>query len=315
MDFKQAEVFLAVVEHGGLGRAATALRLTQSSVSQAIKGLERELKTPLFHRVAKGLILTPAGEAVVKPAGQILRDFATAQASVAEVSGPVPGTLELAAIPAVFEYPLVELIATFRRTHPAIRVRVDEADREEHLLRRVREGRAELGFCHLPREDSEFPLDMDELDTHLLGQTELRLIMPSSIDPDLPDPLPFAEIPDLPMIGAPEGLIARRAVEDALRANGVRRKMGVITSRRSMQTPLVLAGAGMAWTSRQSAELARARGAAARALDPPLLLQRGIVHRPGYLAPSARALLDLALRNPERLQDASDSTGLRSGGQ
>ncbi|MEV0084724.1 LysR family transcriptional regulator [Saccharopolyspora sp. NPDC050642] len=293
MDFRQAEVFLAVVEHGSLGKAAIARRLTQPAVSQTIRALERDFRTPLFHRVGSGLVLTPAGEAVVKPARQILRDLATARASVAEVSGAPSGTLELAAIYPVFEQPLIELIGAFRRDHPGVTVRVTEPDNEEVLLQQVHEGRVELGFCHLPTAG---PHDVPGLTTHVIGRTELCVVMPPHTRPDLPDPLPFAEIPDLPVVAAPGGAVARLAVEERLRAAGMRTRLGVVTANRSMQIPLVLAGTGMAWTGRRSADLAEVRGAVVRSLAPPISLPQALMHRPGHLAPSARALRDLAVQ-------------------
>ncbi len=97
MEFRQAEHFLAVVEHGGVVRAAAALHLAQPSLSQSIRVLEREMGTPLFHRVGRGLVPTPVGAALVKPARQLLRDVATAQASVAELSGLHGGHVDIGA--------------------------------------------------------------------------------------------------------------------------------------------------------------------------------------------------------------------------
>lgn len=43
------EYFLAVVDHGGVNRAAAALRVAQPSLSQAVRRLEKDLGTELFH--------------------------------------------------------------------------------------------------------------------------------------------------------------------------------------------------------------------------------------------------------------------------
>lgn len=60
MELRQLEQFLAVVDHGGLGRAAERLYLSQPTVSGSIKALERELKVELFHRTARRLVPTSA---------------------------------------------------------------------------------------------------------------------------------------------------------------------------------------------------------------------------------------------------------------
>ncbi|MGW5147745.1 LysR family transcriptional regulator [Rhodococcus koreensis] len=49
MDLRQMEYFLAVVDHGGVNRAAAALRVAQPSLSQAVRRLEKDLGTELFH--------------------------------------------------------------------------------------------------------------------------------------------------------------------------------------------------------------------------------------------------------------------------
>ena len=61
MDLRRLRLFLAVVEHGGMTRAAEAEHVSQPSVSQVVRELEAELRTPLFHRIGRGVVLTPGG--------------------------------------------------------------------------------------------------------------------------------------------------------------------------------------------------------------------------------------------------------------
>ncbi|MEV6702264.1 LysR family transcriptional regulator [Streptomyces sp. NPDC051453] len=68
------EYFVTVADNGGVNRAAAALRVAQPSLPQAVRNLEKDLSTKLFHRVGRGLVPAPAGEALVGPARQILRD-------------------------------------------------------------------------------------------------------------------------------------------------------------------------------------------------------------------------------------------------
>src|SRR3984957_15463966 len=75
MEVRQVEYFLAVVEHRGINGAATALGVTQPTVSQAIREFERGLGAELFHRLGRGMVLSAAGRSIVGPARQILRDI------------------------------------------------------------------------------------------------------------------------------------------------------------------------------------------------------------------------------------------------
>jgi DNA-binding transcriptional LysR family regulator len=73
MDARQLEYFLAIVEHGGFRAATSHLHIAQSSLSQAIAGLERELGVALFHRMGRKVVLSDAGHELVGPARQVAR--------------------------------------------------------------------------------------------------------------------------------------------------------------------------------------------------------------------------------------------------
>lgn len=75
MNVRELECFLAVVDQGSITRAASALYLAQPSLSQIIRRLESDLGVELFRRVGRGLVLAPAGEALVGPARQVVRDM------------------------------------------------------------------------------------------------------------------------------------------------------------------------------------------------------------------------------------------------
>ncbi|WP_198666606.1 LysR family transcriptional regulator [Marinomonas shanghaiensis] len=72
IDIVTLRSFSAVVEHGGVSKAAKALYLTQSAISQHIKRLESMLDTTLFSRAGRGLVLTPTGEMLLEYASKIL---------------------------------------------------------------------------------------------------------------------------------------------------------------------------------------------------------------------------------------------------
>ena len=62
-------------------RAERAMHVAQPSLSQTVRSLEAELGVELFHRTPRNVVLTAAGEAIVGPARQALRDAATARAA------------------------------------------------------------------------------------------------------------------------------------------------------------------------------------------------------------------------------------------
>src|SRR4051812_32600164 len=122
MDLRRLRLFLAVVDGGGMTRAAEAEHVSQPSVSQAVRELESELDALLFHRVGRGLVLTTAGEALVEPARQVLRDVETGRAAVEAVAGLTAGRLDLVALPTPAADPVAPLLGAFRGQHPRIHI-------------------------------------------------------------------------------------------------------------------------------------------------------------------------------------------------
>src|ERR1700742_2942341 len=114
MDLRRLRLFLAVVDGGGVTRAAESEHVSQPSVSQAIRELETELGTALFHRVGRRVVLTPAGEALVEAARPVLADVDTGRAAVDAVSGLTAGRLDLVALPTLAVDPLAPLVGAFR---------------------------------------------------------------------------------------------------------------------------------------------------------------------------------------------------------
>src|SRR5436305_13861162 len=99
MELRQLEYVVAVVDHGGFTRAATALHVAQPSLSHGIRTLERELGVELFVRAGRSVRLTAGGEVVVDGARRLLRDMADVQATAAAIADLRVGRLDIVAIP------------------------------------------------------------------------------------------------------------------------------------------------------------------------------------------------------------------------
>ena len=233
MDVRQVSYFLAVVEHGGFGRAASALDVAQPTLSQAVRALERELGAHLFHRVSRGVVLSPAGRAFLGPARQLLRALALAEDSVDPGRAAAGGTLDLVTVPVLAAFPGAELVGSFRRAHPTVALRIDEPDGDDGLHVMVRDGDAELGLSHLP-------LPNLGLDTVELGVEELWLIFPPGGGPgDGPGgrTLPLTALEGADLVGVPPGCWHRDLVERTLRGLGVRTRLAVEAAHRESVCP------------------------------------------------------------------------------
>ena len=88
MDWDKLRVFHAVAEAGSFTHAGEKLNLSQSAVSRQISALEGSLKVPLFHRHARGLILTEQGEVLYRTAHEVFGKLAMTEAVLHREQGP-----------------------------------------------------------------------------------------------------------------------------------------------------------------------------------------------------------------------------------
>lgn len=276
MDFRQMEQFLSIVESGSVTRAAAALHITQPSLSQTIRALERELKTPLFYRIGRGLVPTQAGVALIKPIRRILRDVEDSRAIIARSAKLGTGRLEIGILPNNFDS-MLPVVKRFRTLYQGVSLHFYDPVREEKLFQAVRDGRVNIGFAPLNPARSE--METRDLTIDVLAEHEIFVMLPPGQFEALPDPIPITELPFLPTIAAPYSTHARHAVEVALRTAGVNRELAVITELRNTQVELVLHGVGMAWTIGPQSRQAVRRGAVVRRMDPPLTLEFAAIYR------------------------------------
>src|SRR5215469_1595980 len=95
MDWDKLRVFHAVAEAGSFTHAGESLNLSQSAVSRQISALEESLSVPLFHRHARGLILTEQGELLFKTAREVFAKLAMAEGLISESKDRPKGPLKI----------------------------------------------------------------------------------------------------------------------------------------------------------------------------------------------------------------------------
>lgn len=285
MDLRRLQFFLAVAEHGGFTRAARAVYVSQPALSQGIRELETELGVQLFHRLGRRVTLTSAGEALVGPARQALRDLEAGRAAVESVSGLHSGRLDLCALPSLAADPLAPMVGSFRCSYPGITVVVASPRNPADLVRLLLEGACELGIT----EASEVPRT---LTFKRLGSQELVAVLPPGSDPA--EELTLEGLATLPIVSTPVGTSTRHALEDALDRAGLTANVAVVSAQRDAILPMVLAGAGAAILPRSLTRGAASQGATVAALQPPISREIVVAHRAAPLSPAAVAFLSAA---------------------
>ena len=128
------EVFVAVVEAGGIGAAADRLGLAKSAVSRRLAELESRLGATLIHRTTRRLNLTVDGRAYYERCVNILADLDEAEAAVRQAHGALRGRLRVTLPMSFGLLHLAPLIQKFMARHPDVRFELDFNDRQVDLL-------------------------------------------------------------------------------------------------------------------------------------------------------------------------------------
>jgi DNA-binding transcriptional LysR family regulator len=145
LELKQLRVFITVVETGAHTRAAHALGISQSTVSETLNALERTLGTALFRKAAKGPMLTASGEALLPFARQMLSLRSELVAQVAKVSTEISATLVVSAVESLSAYALPSKLALLRDRWPNVRMEVI-AGACSQIRESVATGKSDLGL-------------------------------------------------------------------------------------------------------------------------------------------------------------------------
>lgn len=136
MDWDKLRVFHAVAEAGSFTHAGEVLSLSQSAVSRQIGALEESLSVPLFHRHARGLILTEQGELLYSTAREVFAKLAMTEGMLTESRDRPTGTLKVTTTVAFGTVWLTPLIREFLELYPEIEATLLVDDSELDLSMR-----------------------------------------------------------------------------------------------------------------------------------------------------------------------------------
>ncbi|MFJ2406464.1 LysR substrate-binding domain-containing protein [Streptomyces xanthochromogenes] len=289
MDVRQLEYFLAIVDHGGFGRAASALYLSQPSLSQAVRALERDLGSSLFHRIGRRAVLTEAGTALIEPARAAVRSLETARARVAAVRELREGRLDIAVMPSQAVEPLTTMIRGFTGRHPGVSVNIRAAFTARDVIDMVRTGAAELGLLA-----TSGPPPDTEVVSRVVGEQRFVLVTPPNASFSSGSSVDCTELAGQRLIVGQRGT-GMRAYVDGLRERGIAFTIAAETEHRVAILPLVLAGVGVAVVTESWRDMAERAGALVLDIEPKSTLRIALIGRRAEQSPAAEAFLTCAL--------------------
>lgn len=132
-DWDRVRVFHAVAQAGSFTRAAETLNLSQSAISRQIGALEEDLGVPLFHRHARGLVLTEQGEILQESAREVAQRMAAVERLVGESKDRPAGHLRVSTTMGFGAVWLTSHLSEFLDAYPDITLSLILSDGELDL--------------------------------------------------------------------------------------------------------------------------------------------------------------------------------------
>ncbi|MEM6626264.1 MAG: LysR family transcriptional regulator [Pseudomonadota bacterium] len=134
MDWDKLKSFHAAAETGSLTAAGERLKISQSAVSRQIAALEDQIKSPLFQRHARGLILTEAGRVLHRATAEMASSVRHVESALNDTGETPHGEFHATAPLAFGSAWLVPRLHHFTEAYPRINLRLSLNDREYDLL-------------------------------------------------------------------------------------------------------------------------------------------------------------------------------------
>lgn len=190
MDIHQLQCVLAVAEYRSFTVAAESCYISQSSLSQQISNLEKELGVCLFNRSTRALQITEAGETFVQMAADILRDVDRLGQTMSDYAGFLRGTINIGAITALEKMRFSDIVSDFYASYPNLTLNIYHG-KSLSLLEALEKRTIEVAFLAEP-PNGEFP----NITCKLMGQDEYTLLIPEKHPLAVRESVDLAELKD-----------------------------------------------------------------------------------------------------------------------
>ncbi|GII01860.1 LysR family transcriptional regulator [Planobispora takensis] len=243
IDPRRLRVLHEVARRGGVMRAAEALHLTPSAVSQQLALLEREVGLALVDRSQRRIALTPAGRMLAGYAERIEEELAEARRELTRFTERLSGPVSVAAFPTVIRHLLVPALEVLAERHPRLTPRIVELY-GPRALEELRLGGIDLAITE---HDADDPGPAPpSLAVHRIYLDRYRIVAPPgwARAPGIPDDA--AELGEVPWIAGPPGQACARALDRMAALHGFTPRRVHVIEEFPPVLALVAAGHGVA---------------------------------------------------------------------
>ena len=267
MDIQQLRLAEAVAKYLNFSLAADSCYISQSSLSQQIANLEKELGTRLFNRSTRQVTVTEAGEAFLKEAKDILQHMDTLEHTMSLYSNLLVGTLNIAAITSLECIHFSDLVADFYSRYPSLTLNIDSGE-SLTILENLEKGNISVAFTALP-SIGQYP----QLRFTRLGSDEYDLVVAKSHPLARRKIVDLSELANERFIMHQDGQAAFVNCMEALGKAGIRPRIVCRISSTSVALGLVRAGIGVSFLPSDDLSHHRMAGITTLKLKTPIIKQ------------------------------------------
>lgn len=145
LEIRHLRLMAAIADEGGVTRAANRLHLTQSALSHQLREVEEKLGTQLFQRLRKGMVLTAAGQRLLRTSRGVLEELQRAEDDIRKTAAGYEGVLRISTECYTNYHWLPSRLKLFHRKYPRVDVQV-VVGATAHPLQAILDGRLDLAI-------------------------------------------------------------------------------------------------------------------------------------------------------------------------
>ena len=279
-ELRQYRYFVEIAQRGSFTAASKTLLVTQSALSEQMKQLESELDCRLFDRGRHGARLTPAGEALIPHAEQLLRLSLDVERIAGQLRERRQRQLRLAmTVPAPLDW-IPDLLAEFEDAYDDVEILLEDTNTAEIFLR-IGTGQLDLGVVSISDSTFETATPAGISVTKLLEE-DLVLLVPAAHRLGAFERVPLVELRDERVVGMLKSSALRRVTNELLEGAGVRVRDTIESGRLELAVRMVSVGLGLCILPRSTTALEDAPNVKVLAIDAPDPPRRILLalHRP-----------------------------------
>lgn len=213
MQIETLKIFCDILETRSFSKAASLNYISQSAVSQQVRGLEERYRRKLIERGKRTLAPTQAGEVLYEGAKEILDRFLAMENHLQVLSNSISGSLRVATVYSVGLHELPPYLKTFMKRYPAANVRL-EYSRSNRIYDDVSSGTVDLGIV-------AYPVRRSGLDILPFREDEMVAVVAPSHPLAKKKTVELSDLAQQPFVAFERDVPTRRNIDRVLRTAGI----------------------------------------------------------------------------------------------